>query len=403
MTSLWLRDIKLLMTNTTTEMLNEIKHLPVNWVDGMKINKNHFVQTENAFNSRLLDVNAQFLTSFNYGLLSPSFNSGSALDFKATLDKDNLLRVTLLRCRAITPGGARIEVLPRPADLTDVKNLSAEFNLTHFSDQQVYIVVSVNPFARIAAGIPSPEENPPRFPFAGPAYSLNIMSREEIGIESGAYHLCIGKLTTKSSGFELQDNFIPPCTRLSCHPELIDIHHDLMLFLVNMEKYCCEIIQKIYSKNQSNELAISVLYLSEQLLSFINSNSILFRWTYLEQAPIYLIELFSRLAKIIKNVTDVKAGAGTEQMLSYFKDWIMEVNQGEFDSILMELINVRYNHNDIDGSIEKVQNFTLVIDGIFKKLSRLDYIGEKKKAEIIVTARAAEESPGSKKRSFLLD
>ena len=36
-------------------MLPEIKYLSVNWIDGMKVNKNHFIQLENALNDQLRD------------------------------------------------------------------------------------------------------------------------------------------------------------------------------------------------------------------------------------------------------------------------------------------------------------------------------------------------------------
>ncbi len=46
-----------------------LKYPNVNWVNGMKIRKEHFIQQENAFDDKLKDVTACFLNGYNYGLL----------------------------------------------------------------------------------------------------------------------------------------------------------------------------------------------------------------------------------------------------------------------------------------------------------------------------------------------
>lgn len=388
-------------------MLPEIKYMPVNWVDGMKITKDHFMDTENAFYDRLRDANCHSLTNYSYGLLSPVSGSKSSLDVKISIDRTNRLRVTVLECRGITPGGGRIEILRTMSQTkSHAKEIHAEYDLSKIEKnpaQTLFIVISVNPFSRIAAGTPDPDANPPRFPYAQPEYQLNLLTKEEIKTENGIFHLCIGKLRVTGSSFELIENYIPPCSAVENHPDTVQTFEELSRFMVNMEKYTSEIIQKIYSKNQQNELAGSVLYLSEHIMSFLNSNILLFKWTYRERSPLFMVELFARFAKLIKNTVDIKSGAGTEQLLNYFKDWIVEVNQGEFESTLIDMMNVQYDHMDIDASIEKLQAFTRMMADVFKKLSKLDYIGEKKKADIIVTTRAADEAPATKKRSFLLD
>ena len=46
-------------------MLPEIKYNPVNWVDGMKISRNHFVDFENAVHDHLRDATGINLTSYS--------------------------------------------------------------------------------------------------------------------------------------------------------------------------------------------------------------------------------------------------------------------------------------------------------------------------------------------------
>ena len=50
-------------------MITELKHFPVNWVDGMKISRRHFEQNEFFVHDALRDAYAVGLTNFNYGIL----------------------------------------------------------------------------------------------------------------------------------------------------------------------------------------------------------------------------------------------------------------------------------------------------------------------------------------------
>ena len=60
-------------------MQEPLKHFPVNWIDGMKINKNHFLQQERAFVDQLKDITSLGLHQNNYGLLPPYFGKGSSI------------------------------------------------------------------------------------------------------------------------------------------------------------------------------------------------------------------------------------------------------------------------------------------------------------------------------------
>src|SRR5687767_9880099 len=93
-------------------MLPYIKYNNVNWVDGMKITKDHFVSQENAYQDKIRDSTGIFLHSYNYGLLQPSPGKEKSIDFSVDTDRNNVIRVNLYECRAITRSGSRIELYP---------------------------------------------------------------------------------------------------------------------------------------------------------------------------------------------------------------------------------------------------------------------------------------------------
>ena len=46
------------------------KHFPVNWIDGMKINKGHFIAQDNAWTDALQEVGALTTSPIRFGILA---------------------------------------------------------------------------------------------------------------------------------------------------------------------------------------------------------------------------------------------------------------------------------------------------------------------------------------------
>lgn len=390
-------------------MIPYIKYNNVNWIDGMKITKAHFVDEENACIDRIRDNAAIFINSYNYGLLKPVPGKERSLDFTVEPDKNNLIRVKLYECRAITPSGSRIEIHP---EILNVKTdngpcMQVELNYTGTVSKILFLVISVDPYHKNVIGIQDTGENPPRLPYTSPRYALNILSEEDISrVNSGLFHITIGKLKVANNLVEVVDKYIPPCNSIMSHPELVGIYDDLNSFLSQFEKDVTRIITEIYRKDQKGVLPQCVLYLCESIMMYLSVNIPVFRHIASGLPPVYMIQFFSSLARVIKNCIDVKTGSGKEQMLTYFKDWIIEIKQGEFDAIVTDMMNVLYEHDDIQQSMENLVMFVKVISTVFNKLSKLDYIGDKKQAVIAHSYKQADAEDAKpaepKKRSYTL-
>ena len=50
-------------------MIEKLNHFPVNWIDGMKINKNHFLEVQNFVSDSVRDSVGIHTSMINYGLL----------------------------------------------------------------------------------------------------------------------------------------------------------------------------------------------------------------------------------------------------------------------------------------------------------------------------------------------
>ena len=380
-------------------MHEPLKYHHVNWVDGMKINKSHFIGIENAAMDRIKDALACGLNENNYGLL-PSLNAGGdPLKVVMTIDNQKTLRVKIFECRAVTPGGARIEIAENGSD---TRGFAVPFPENTFSlpesgsETTVYVALVVDPFSRVPFGDADPAEEPPRYPWVTPAYRVHIIPEEQLTEKQmGPYFLLIGKIRIAEQKPELVKDYIPPCTTVHSLSRLMRAHADFDQFFGQLELDILKILNKISEKEQSNVLARVVAHLSEKVLYFLSTGILEFRWKVVDQPPLFMFEYVARLARVIKNTIDSNSGEAKEELLNYFTDWC-NLKQGEFEKNLISTINFRYDHSNCYGTLNQMMKFTEVIATLFNKLSILEYIGKKKDTNIFVKEQTG-------KKSFLAD
>jgi hypothetical protein len=386
-------------------MHEPLKYHHVNWVDGMKINKNQFIALENASKDLIRDGISVWLNEHNYGLLPAFPGTGDSLNVVLTVDNQKTLRVRLFQCRAITPGGSRIEVLGNSSQLHGfaVPIPEATFEIVAGETAlTLFVVLSVNIFGRVPVGNADPAEEPPRYPSIIPQYKVHLVPEDQVSSnEMGSGFLFIGKVRITDGTPILVEEYIPPCVSVRSFPALMKAHAEFDKSLSQLEIDLLKILKKINEKEQTNVLARTVAHLSENMLYFVSTVILDFRWKVIDQPPLGMIEVIARLARLIKNTIDSNAGEAKEEMLNYFTDWC-NLKQGEFEKYLHATVNFNYLHTDIYSSLLQMMQFQEVISTLFSKLSVLEYIGKKKETNIFVKEQTTPQPPSSKK-SFLAD
>ena len=48
----------------------DLTHFPVNWIDGMKVSRTTFMETDQFIHEQIQDARAVQITDFNYGILA---------------------------------------------------------------------------------------------------------------------------------------------------------------------------------------------------------------------------------------------------------------------------------------------------------------------------------------------
>ncbi len=367
-------------------MLSEIKNYPVNWVDGMKISKKNFIEFENFVNDFLRDNIALRTNDYNYGLLSSTGGLKSHEVF-IHIDSQEYISVKLNYIRAITAGGARMEIIGDTplAVRVPLSKLMEVYGLQASGEYQFYITLSVNYSVKVPFGEALTEETPPRYPYSKPQYRLSVIPK--LLLKSSEYsssHLIVGKLLYKNAELRVVENYIPPCATVRAFPLLQEQYHAFENLMVQLENFSIKIMQKIKLKpEKKSPLSANINALMDKLLFTLGNEMTGYRLMLLDDTPIKMINVFAKLAKIFRTFINSQTNFEKEEILTYFAMWA-EVQPLVIEEGLDFLIFVDYNHNEIGESLGKAQSIWQLMLNLLSKLSQLEYIGERRGKQIFV-------------------
>lgn len=379
-------------------MAKRHKHYFVNWIDGMKISKDHFISMENAMTFQQNGLGRYLTNPFNYGIL-PVDDGESSLDISCEIDTGSNVNVKVNRCNAITSGGIIIDLDTALPDSSAFEISIKDFEMkdAESGSGEFYIVLKVNPYKRVPVGNASPDENPPRHPYVVPEYAIGIVPVEQMNKSGfGDFFQVIGKLLLKDNMTELVKDYIPPCARITSDERLTAAETRLIEFFTKLELDISVIIRKIHTKQQKTPLAGSVLLLSEKIAAFQGLELTRQRLFLKYQPPVSLFEAISQFARLMRNTINTESPERKEEMINYFSDW-SNLKQGELEKLLVDTVNFNYNHFEIAALLSKMMTFIETMSVLFETLSHLEYIGKRRDTQIYI------KEEGKTKRSFLAE
>lgn len=388
-------------------MLPNIQYRLTNWVDGMKIRKDHFVNSENALMDAVRDTAALSLNNFNFGLLPLSAGDKKSLDITILRSQSENFKISVSLCRAITAGGSRIEIMPRYdeeivcEDKIDSLIIAGKGKNTATS---YFAVIAVDYFNRTPFGSPQPDETPLRNPYTKPSYELHLAAEENIDPDGfDSFHFPVAKFKFKAKELVLDENYIPPCRAIQGHPAMVQLYKNVGGDLNKLQAYATGIVQKVIGKSQNSALAQSVKKLSENIARHISSIFFRLRMILTQHPPVYLAETVVQLANEIKLTLDFMPEKEKEEMLNYFKEQ-SQFSSAAFYELLEAAIDLDYRHNDIYDSFVPLINLLEKLTDVFERLSQLDLIGSRKSKDFIVRELDVNDNKPAKKKGFnLLD
>ncbi|WP_445722675.1 hypothetical protein [Flavobacterium sp.] len=362
-------------------MAENIKHFPVNWIDGMKINKNHFIELQDNIEDLIRDARNLEVNELNYGLL-PTLLS-RPFNYTISIDTHNELSVTIKMLKAITPAGGRIEI----TDLTGEFSEKIELKDLNNKETNFFLLLNVDPYSRVPSGEQNMEEVPPRFPHALSKYTLTCVAETEVNQNNiGALQFPIAKFKSNGDSYEVMTSYIPPSLTLNSHPSLVNLFETYDLFFKQLEFYSIQINRKIKFRTNNedeNMIANMVFDVCDKALRFVELQITRNKWTNYNLKPIELLDNIVSLSRSLKNSFDYFSGDGKEMLFNYFSEWT-DISSGDYERLFTDTINVKYNAYDIEPVVLQIRDFASKMDQLFSVLNQLDYIGKKRDAGIFV-------------------
>ncbi|MEZ0485637.1 hypothetical protein [Fibrella aquatica] len=362
-------------------MLPQLNHWPVNWADGMKITRSHLLATDDATRDLARDAAGSLLSGLDYGLLTPAAGHESPLTI--TCDGDS---VVLSVCRAITPGGARIELSTNPTDSLHLPLSTVRESWVRTGLSAGYVVVEVNPFDPQPHGEPNPDEEPLRFPSVRPNLRISAVSVDKLHTTlASAYHIPVAKLLLANGVFSLAIDYLPPTRAVGSHQDYRDLYHKLRKRLGELLQYATAIVVRVRTNarsGQPNALATSIGYVAEACLHSLGNQLDDFQLRGLHDAPVGLVSTGKRLARHLQIAIQSTPDREREAMFNYIKNWT-SVTPVEWETALQQLLDTPYEHADCQPVMLAFVRLNECLIKLFSKLSELNY-HERSKDEFFV-------------------
>ncbi len=374
----------------------------VNWVDGMKVRQTDFVTMENALLERVQRATVSVLKEHSYGLLG--IKSVPEIILHLQINTDPLCCVLQLNaCQAITADGMLIQY---PVVTTAGIILSGSLTCNWPAPKQDgiwYVTINTDYYQRVPAGEPIQDALPCRTQYTMDRIQLSVVSAQEIpvdGLLPG--QLTLGRIIVKNHKPEVDHGYIPPCTCIGAHPLLMTVGEEIMALLRQVRSSCQEIIEKIYSRNQQQEMAGIILYLAEHVGQVLNWSLPFCQDKVNKELPFHLFSLAKATGSVWLSALEQRASGSREEILQYFAEW-SGVHAGEIETKCYNLVVATYDHMDMQVAFHSALSFLRIMQRVFAAIGKLEYIGKKPDGNIFVKEEGTGQlpiSPGIRKSKW---
>ena len=379
--------------------MKKIEHLPVNWVNGLKLNNGHFFETYYNMVDTVRQNREESLTSYSYGFGENLTETKNPIEMEMKGDTIETFSIRLKSCNAITRSGLSIIYDPTLygdyVPTVKVKDVDADLK----KDQIFYIVLSVNPYKLLPVGMPDPEVTPLHHPYALPEINLQLMTEAQVNRDFMEYNCIIaGKCIAEGGLFKIDEQYIPPVQRI-CHDERLLSFLDIFQKHVKViYDYTLSIYRKNVTDARRDKLVENTFALCNAVQDFYDTSVFDLERLSAEQPPIHLVYLANRLANKLLTTLRIMPEKESEYLLQYFNEWT-NISPAEVQQTLGEVEGIEYKHTDVRPTLKSIISFMKLLEKLFKKMSELEYVGLMRE-NIILSEDSDGNTPESDKKSW---
>lgn len=253
----------------------KIDHFPTHWEDGMRLGAGHFQHLESSIEDGLRDARALACVGISgFGLIP-----GSPFQLmNAAGNAPQSVRVVLNACRAILPGGYRVEILPENIQELEVPVEAPYVEFIPTFGQRYHLFLSVNEDSRVPAG--RMESRPIRRPYLAYEYHIECVAHEKrSAFLSGAANRM--KIAEWQDG-KVLGTYLPATLRIRGNNALVQWHQFFEKELETVVMNC----RKVAHEHRSMDMGKH--YFAIRILQHIRQRHGHFKWALLDLPPAHL-------------------------------------------------------------------------------------------------------------------
>lgn len=350
-----------------------LRYPSVNWVDGMKISREHFIAQENARIDRFRDTMTFNTGSKGFGLLPPVHDNEPA--FRLVIETGELI---LSHCRAVTSGGLRVEIMPGFAEplRLQVQETLRRQNLENAA-VPLDVILTGDPWGHSPFGEMDPAETPPRQPYTQASLRLEIVPPGQTKLtRHNGFALKLGVLTYSEGAWELDERYIPACARIHAHPALSEHYRKWADDITRLGEYCLQIYAR-HDRLQLQDLQIDIRRWTLEIMQFMADTQDGFFLLLPDQPPVYFVEYLIRLARNVRVFLRLLPQP-EDQMLQYLCKHLyppgqLTISPSEMSAKLEKPLYCSYDHENLAAVLSELEAYRELLLRIFKKSTELSF------------------------------
>lgn len=332
----------------------------------MKISSKDFIAHENAIQDALRDVRCMALHAYCYGLLPTSnleVERYPKLQFNFAQST-----IVLHECRAITPGGHRIEISEQTYQSQSLPAQLPSVTITPQHSGIYEVFLTVYSFERVGAGRYA-EDGSPRHSIISPRYELTLQRKGDNTLGGvGANILKISEIELREGRlaaiFSETGDYIPPCMTISAHRRLENAHQSFEQVLHTVLEHTKTILRDVSPYIDNNQDARDATLVSEKIAAQLVGSLSYYRFVLPHHPPIYLIAYLQDLARYTRFAVEL-CFRGT--LVKKFYD------QYGLSRSADTLVSIQPDHANLYPSLIHVNEFLTELERFFNALRQHQY------------------------------
>ena len=268
-----------------------IKSFPIYWENGMKLSADHFQHLEESIEDGVRDARATTLVSMSgFGLLP--FSPFAVQNAQGTSPQS--VRVILNACRALLPGGYRVEILPENIQKLQIPSTVPFVEFVPNAGIRYHLFLSINEQKRVPVGIP--QTRPIRHPYLAHDYQLECIPQDRI---SAVQNLAPNRMKIAEwQDGKVLEGYIPPTLTIKGFPLLEKWYQ----FLENQLENVVRIGIHVINEHKRTDAARADFCIP--IVNYIRSSQGYFKWLLPNQSPVLLAVYFGDLAGLVEGLIE---------------------------------------------------------------------------------------------------